>query len=261
MKKIVMFVFVGCFFLSGCIHLVNEGSPDKLVFKELPQDTCPTCPACPDCPTCEVPATLTQPPTSTSIPPTHTSTLVPPTSTPVTPTLTSTSVPPTHTPTLVPPTSTPVTPTLTSTSVPPTHTPVTPTLTVPVFAYTYKVQDSNPLYSQNFTHPTEGCNWLGVSGQVFSKSNLPITNLVIHIWGSIGMSSVDSVALTGHPEGIEYGPGGYEITLSNLLLDSTDKLFVQLLDLNAKPLSAITPFSTYADCAKNLIIINFVPIP
>lgn len=211
MKRGILLALVGIFFITGCIHLVNEDLPKNIVIEQTQQATCPTCPTCPA---------------------------------PNTPTPTLTPVPPTSTPTSPPITVTPVTPT-------PTGSPT---------AFLYELQISNPVYGQNFTHMEEGCNWIGVSGQVFNKSNLPITNLVIHIWGKVGQKLIDSVALTGHPEGINYGPGGYEIILSDELIDTSDSVFIQLLDLGAKPLSAVYDFSTFDECDKNLIIINFVPV-
>lgn len=212
--------------LTGCLLLsgcIHLVNEESPIDQVLKELPQATCPPCPTCPACP---TCDTPPTATP-----------------------------------PPTSTPTPQTNPPTQVPPTLTPATPTSTVTAPKYLYTLQSSNPVYSQNFTHPIEGCNWTGVSGQVFNKSNLPITNLVIHVWGTIGPSSIDSVALTGHPEGIEYGPGGYEITLTNSLLASTEPLNIQLLDLNAQPLSAVYQFFVQSNCAQNLSIINFIPNP
>ena len=54
-----------------------------------------------------------------------------------------------------------------------------------------------------------------------------------------------------------YGPGSYEFVLGDQPVDSTQALWVQLFDQAMLPLSDQVYFDTFADCDKNLILINF----
>lgn len=128
----------------------------------------------------------------------------------------------------------------------------------PVIAI-YKLQTGVPVYTRNFAHPESGCNWMGVAGQIFDISGKPAINLVVNVKGSLGTLIIDEVAISGIPGADIYGPGSFEIKLSGNVLTSQNNLRIQLFDLNGKPLSAEIPFSTFADCSKNLIIVNFVP--
>ena len=99
---------------------------------------------------------------------------------------------------------------------------------------------------------------MGVAGQIFDISGKPAINLVVNVKGSLGTLIIDEVAISGIPGADIYGPGSFEIKLSGNVLTSQNNLRIQLFDLNGKPLSAEIPFSTFADCSKNLIIVNFV---
>jgi hypothetical protein len=56
---------------------------------------------------------------------------------------------------------------------------------------------------------------------------------------------------------LNYGRAGYEFTLADKPIASNDMLWVQLLDQIGAPISEKVYFDTYAECEKNLIIINF----
>lgn len=161
------------------------------------------------------------------------------------PTLTST---PTATlePTPVPPTATP------------TPLPATATPTATALPFIYAIQADTPLFMQNFVHPTEACNWQGIAGQVFNSAKTPVANLVVKVTGTWQNKPFIGIGVTGMVDGKPYGPGSYEIVLGTTPLSSVDKLTIQVFDERGNPLSAAVPFSTSADCAKNLIVINFV---
>jgi len=89
---------------------------------------------------------------------------------------------------------------------------------------------------------------MGVAGQVFDRNGKPVPGLVILVKGQVGAAVISSVALTEHPDGQGYGPGGFEIVLGPKPVDSTDSLTIQLFDLAANPLSAAIPFSTIGKC-------------
>ena len=131
----------------------------------------------------------------------------------------------------------------------------TPQLTDTPFPIEF--QSGIPVYIKNFSHPSEGCNWMGVAGQVFDINGNPLLNSVILIHGTINGTVIENVGVTGVPEADIYGPGGYEMQISNQVFDSNDLLSIQVFDLNGDPTSEVIPFQTFDDCEKNLIIINF----
>lgn len=233
--------------------------------KEVP--TCPAaCPACPQpiCPQpiCPQPVVPTCPPAGPTVTvptetPTRVVTTVKPSFTP-TQTMTLTFTPTatfTKAPTITrTPTRTPVTPTATFTRTP-TRTPVTPTATATASTKPYLVQPNSPLNTQNFAHPDQGCSWLGVAGQVFDRAGKPVSNLVVVVEGSLNNQVVDSVGMTGLNSA--YGPGGYEAVIGNKTFPSEKTMTVTLYDLAGTALSDPVGITTYADCSKNLIIVNF----
>ena len=160
----------------------------------------------------------------------------------------------THTPVFT------ILPTLTQTPSP------TPTFTAsPIIISTatllpFKLQSASPVYIKNFNYPDKGCNWLGVAGQVFDVDGNPINNLVVVIKGRLGEKAISSAMLTGLKEANSYGPGGYEIFLNDKVIGSTKSLLIYINDLNGNELTPKIEFDTFADCNKNLIIINFQAI-
>ncbi len=119
------------------------------------------------------------------------------------------------------------------------------------------LQTGSPAYIQNFAHADAGCSWLGIAGQIYDANNQTINNLVVNIKGKLGQTEIDKIALTGIPEANIYGPGGYEIKLADNAVISENTLRIQVFDINGNSLSKPTPFLTYSDCDKNLVIINF----
>jgi len=118
----------------------------------------------------------------------------------------------------------------------------------------YLTQSGTPLGMENFLHPTQACDWMGVAGQVFNLEGQPKTGYVVQVGGELEGSNVLFIAMTGGNTSV--GVGGYEIVLTDHVVASTQKLWVQLFDLEGKPLSDKIRFDTYADCEKNLILIN-----
>jgi hypothetical protein len=119
----------------------------------------------------------------------------------------------------------------------------------------FQVQADNPFYLPNFAHPEDGNNWMGVGGQVFDLSGSPINNVVVMVGGTLNGAPLENISITGINSA--YGPGGYDIKLSSTPLASNGTLNITLYDLNGKQLSTPFFFSTYADSAKNLVLINF----
>jgi hypothetical protein len=184
---------------------------------------------------------------------------------PATPTIVPTTASTSQNLTATSPASTGVSPSATEPST--TQTPVSPTATVAaptatavvgVEDITYRLQTGNPARISNFTHVDAGCNWIGVAGQAFDTQGNPVTGLAVSIKGTLGSNNIDMVTITGSANA--YGPGGYEIVLGTQPVASSGKLTIQLLDPSAKALSDKITFDTTADCAENLILMNFVPV-
>jgi len=123
--------------------------------------------------------------------------------------------------------------------------------------FPFESQSVTPAYIKNFGHPSEGCDWMGVAGQVFDENMTPLLNSVVLIYGKINGKIFENMGVTGVPEADIYGPGGYEIKISDQVFASKDLLAIQIFDLNGIPISEVVFFETFADCGKNLIIINF----
>ncbi len=121
--------------------------------------------------------------------------------------------------------------------------------------YPFIIQQGTPSYLQNFAHVEKGCNWLGVAGQVFDKNDQPISRMVVRVEGFLGSQSLDALGMTSLATA--YGPGGFEIELSDKPLNSSGTLSIALFNLEGERVSAYIPFNTYTDCSKNLIVINF----
>lgn len=166
-------------------------------------------------------------------------------------TLASTAAP---TETALPPST--ATPTFTATAIPPTATP-TLTATPTQIPMTFAVQNGSPVYMVNFVQTSAGCNWSGIAGQVFDSDGKPLNGYIVKVTGTYNSTTVSSLAVTGMVTGIPYGPASYEIVLGTKALASTDLLSIQLFDPGGNVLTTPLRFSTYVDCAKNLVIINF----
>ncbi len=120
--------------------------------------------------------------------------------------------------------------------------------------YTFEVQQTGVLAVQGFS----GCNWIGVAGQVFDLTGAPIQNLILHLEGFWDGSAVSREGLTG--SAAQYGPAGFEFVLGTRTLDSTQTLWIQVQDATHKELSSRVYLNTYNDCARNLILVNFVQV-
>lgn len=125
---------------------------------------------------------------------------------------------------------------------------VTPSKTLTPFRFILQV--GSPLPTQNFAND-QGCNWMGIAGQAFDLNGNPIIGDLVRVEGN--NKTLDS--FTGGKPAL--GPGGYEITLDSKPVLTQGIYTVQLFDDNGVPLSDVIPFNTFADCGKNLILINF----
>ena len=202
-----------------------------------------------------IPASTTQPGGGVE------STAKPVTSTPgVTVSPSPTTVEPTGTPIEVKESPTPG-PTATSTATPTATATNTPEPTFTSTPVPYTLQLMNPYYLTNFTHVDLGCDWMGVAGQIFNKGGLVQKEILIKAGGNIhGAAIVEDMTMPLAESEIDlaYGPGGYELTLALSPADTKDTIWIQLYNLAGDPLSEKIHLTTYDDCLKNLILMNFI---
>ena len=119
----------------------------------------------------------------------------------------------------------------------------------------FVIQEGNPQYIPNIYHPDAGCSWMGVGGQVIGLDGGSVLYLSIKLGGSLNGESLEMITISGTAP--QYGQAGYEFKLSDQPIDSTQNLYVELLDQADLPLSEKYYFDTFNDCDKNLILINF----
>jgi hypothetical protein len=120
--------------------------------------------------------------------------------------------------------------------------------------YPYGLQIGTPALLQNFLN-TDGCNYLGVGGQVLKLNGDAVSGLVVEITGTLSGNNILNLALTGNAQNL--GPGGYEIKIGNQPVDSNGTLKIQVFDLNGEPQTPLIPIETFADCNKNFVLVNF----
>lgn len=137
----------------------------------------------------------------------------------------------------------------------------TPTSKTPaiVEGMRFTIQNGSPAaISGEISHPGLGCSWMGVGGQVLDAQAEPLIGLIVELGGELAGNPLET-QLTLSGSAPIYGPGGFEFTLTNRPIASQGTLYLQLLDMSGKPLSERVYFDTFEDCARNLILIFFIP--
>jgi len=119
----------------------------------------------------------------------------------------------------------------------------------------YLFQAGTPSTIGNFLYPEKGCNWLGIVGQVFDGGE-PVENIIVKLEGEFDGEPLLIYAITGGTPGL--GKGGFELFLSSSLVASDNTLNIQLINMIGIPISPEYSISTYADCSKNTILVNFL---
>jgi hypothetical protein len=116
-------------------------------------------------------------------------------------------------------------------------------------------QPDSPRLTTNFAN-TKACQWMGVAGQVFDNdTKAAVTGLAVRIGGQLGTFPVDQTSLTGSAPA--YGPGGYELVLSDHPIASNKTVWIQILDTAGVPLSDKVYFVTSDKCSENLVLFNW----
>jgi hypothetical protein len=139
----------------------------------------------------------------------------------------------------------------------PTATPENETATAtPTEGMPFVLHPGDPIAINNIAYPELGCNWMGVGGRAFDLSGAEIEEgLFVQLGGTLSDEPVEMLGMIGMVD--NYGPGSYEFVLGDEPLASTETLWVQLFDQAMLPLSEQIHFDTFADCERNLILINF----
>ena len=117
----------------------------------------------------------------------------------------------------------------------------------------YNLQSVEPIYTTNFAHPELGCDWMGVAGQIFDENQQPVNGLVVVVEGVTNNTMVELLGFSGLAE--MYGPGGYELVLSDV--NGPGIFWIQLFGEDGEPLSEIYSFQMDGTCEQNLAVINF----
>ena len=99
------------------------------------------------------------------------------------------------------------------------------------------------------------CSWLGVAGRIIDLQGRHATGIFVHLGGTLNGQKMDITSLSG--TALDYGQSGYEFTIAEQPVASTQTLWVQLIDQSGLSLSERFLFDTYGDCGKNLILISF----
>ena len=121
----------------------------------------------------------------------------------------------------------------------------------------FAVHSNNPVRIPNIANE-DGCDWMGVGGQVFNLENKPIINLGLHLEGTLDGNPVSLDTLTG--SALDIGPSGYVFNLATQPIASEETLWVQLNDGSGNPLSEPVYFTTLDFCDSNngtFVMINF----
>jgi hypothetical protein len=119
----------------------------------------------------------------------------------------------------------------------------------------FALQVGSPAKMPNFVND-EGCNWMGMYGQVFDLDNSPILELGVHLVGELEeVGEIDLYALTGSAP--DLGPGAYLFNIADRPIESEEELSIQLDDGSGTLLSDVIYIDTSDSCEENLIMVNF----
>ena len=121
--------------------------------------------------------------------------------------------------------------------------------------YPLALKDGSPRYLPAFTQPDAGCAWVGVAGQVFDRNGAPLEGVVVLVKGYFNHKLIDVQTLSGLQKA--YGEAGFEVQIGDLSADSQNALTIQLGNSKFEALSEVYPITTYDDCQRNLIMVNF----
>jgi hypothetical protein len=121
--------------------------------------------------------------------------------------------------------------------------------------YPFIMYSDSPRYLPAFTQPDAGCAWVGVAGQVLDQSGAPLEGVVVLVKGTFNGKRVDARTFSGQQTA--YGVSGFEVQIGDLSADSANTLTIQLANSKLEALSEVAALTTYNDCQRNLLLVNF----
>ena len=103
------------------------------------------------------------------------------------------------------------------------------------------------IYTQ---HPSwEGCNWLGIAGEVWDRDGEPITGIAVVLNGG---GRENNISFSGQAP--DYGPSGWEHFLDNKVKAG---VFQVQLWREGEPISEAVTVHTRRECRANLAYVIF----
>jgi hypothetical protein len=132
----------------------------------------------------------------------------------------------------------------------------TPTARSSAGQYSFVVEGEPRAIESSLINLGRTCQWMGVAGQVIDLQNRPVPlGIIVQLNGAIDGRVLNLTSLTGAAR--QYGESGYEFTLAERTLATKGQVSIRLLNQEFIPISDRVYFDTFAECNKNLIIINF----
>jgi hypothetical protein len=122
--------------------------------------------------------------------------------------------------------------------------------------YPYAIQGEPAAMANTVFHAGDTCDWQGVAGTVVDLQGKPVVGVLVRLLGYYNGRAVDMTTLTGGASAW-YGESGYEFVLGDKPLDTNNTLALQLVDQAMMPISNRVILDTFADCARNLVLVNF----
>lgn len=119
----------------------------------------------------------------------------------------------------------------------------------------FGIQPGTPLGMANIVRTEAGCNWMGVGGQVLDQLGMPVVNLIVEVGGELDGTPLLELGIAGGE--VVFGPGGYVVTISDRPINSDGTIWIQLFDLSGKPQTKKIYLTTYSNCERNLLLVNF----
>jgi hypothetical protein len=121
--------------------------------------------------------------------------------------------------------------------------------------YTFTLHGEPKMLDASTFNLKHTCNWQGIAGQTFDLLNRPLPGILVQVSGQLGNEKLEMISMSGTV--LTYGDSGYEIFLSNRVIESQGTLAIRLIDDAGKPLSDSYELDTSGNCNQNLVIVNF----
>ena len=122
-------------------------------------------------------------------------------------------------------------------------------------AMPFTLQFGSPKYLPAFAHADKGCAWIGFGGQVFDETGASLDGLVVFLSGTLDDQPLNLHGITA-PQNV-FGPGGYEIFLTDRLPQQALSVNLQLFDVRGQALSEAVKVALPTSCEQNLVLVNF----